>query len=217
MRCSTITCPASTASACPARYAMVAAVFLSIARRRRRGGADSTSDAAAPLVDRGSSRCCFSSKRVRADAGQPDVGRRGVATARRVEPAARAPAVYQQLATMPDATGRRRVPVRRSRLGAALRLLLDRPLEAARQRLQRRLSAAATRCGVARLQRVGERSRRGVARARATPARHTSIVHERALRRARPSREAWLDDHCAVEIARFDGDVLYDVTARLDR
>ena len=68
-------------------------------------------------------------------------GDSGLAPPPRVEPAATAPRIYHALAAMPGPVVARRISVRRSRVGAPLRLLLDRALEAPRQRLQRRVPA----------------------------------------------------------------------------
>ena len=98
-------------------------------------------------------------------------GRRGRAAGARRAASARAGRLSAARA-MPGDAGRRRVSVRRSRLGAALRLLLHRPLEAAASTATAAASRTATSARRAAAARRRERPTRRGGRS-STPARRT--------------------------------------------
>ena len=165
----------------PARYAMIAAVFLSITCRHRRGrrcidGARGRAD------DRRRSRwprflveAAFAPMPVNQTWGDGGVDPAG--TRRTGGDCARGLSAARRDARR---AGGRRVSVRRSRMGAALRLLLDRALEAPRQRLQRRVSRRATRCA-SRVCSASPTTRTRRGRRSSTLARRTSSCTRRAF------------------------------------
>ena len=190
----------------PARYAMIAGVFLSIVAGT--GAATLVqsrrtvvlSIACAYLVE-----TAFLPMPVNVSWGgtfvQPPA---------RVEPAAAAPAVYQHIATMPDVEVIAEFPF--GDISWELRYVYYSTVHW--KRLVNGYSGAFPdryKTRVALLERVASNPEAAWQALRDAGTTHV-IVHEGALN-AREAQiiEQWLTDHFAVEIARFDDDVLFDI------
>lgn len=196
----------------PARYAMIAGLFLAVLagfgaawglKRAARAGVAAAALSAALLVD-----LWFAPLAV----NQTWSGG-GVMPPARIEPAAEAPAVYHQLATMPDDTVVAEFPF--GDPAWELRYVYYSTVHW--RRLVNGYSGTfppsyATR--VALLQRLDEHPDAAWRALRDAGTTHV-VVHRAALAPAEAARVvAWLDDHFAVEIARFGDDLLYDVSGQ---
>jgi hypothetical protein len=194
----------------PARYAMIAGVFLSVVagfgaaaiiRRLRAGAVVVATLAVVFLIE-----VTFVPMPRNLAWGDG-----AVAPPPRIEPAGDAPAVYHQLATMPDGTVVMELPF--GDPAWELRYVYYSTVHW--RRLVNGYSGAFPRgysIRVALLQRIAEHPDDAWRALRAAGTTHV-VVHEAAF----PAGEAdvvnrWLADHFAVEIARFGGDRLYDVT-----
>ena len=194
----------------PARYAMIAGVFLSVVagfgaaallRRVRAGAAIAAAMAIAFLIE-----AAFVPLPRNLTWGDG-----AIAPPPRVEPAADAPPVYHQLATMPAGTVVAELPF--GDPAWELRYVYYSTVHW--KRLVNGYSGAfphGYKVRVALLQRVAENpdeAWRALGEAGTT---HV-VVHEAAFAPGEADvAKRWLADHFAVEIARFDGDLLYDVT-----
>jgi hypothetical protein len=194
----------------PARYAMIAGLFLSVVagfgaaaiiRRVNAGGAIVSALAAAFLIEA-------------AFAPLPrnlTWGDGAIAPPPRVEPAANAPAVYHQLASMPAGTVVAELPF--GDPAWELRYVYYSTVHW--QRLVNGYSGAFPhnyKVRVALLQRVADNPDEAWRALRDAGTTHV-VVHEDAFAAGEADVvKRWLDDHFAVEIARFGGDRLYDVS-----
>jgi hypothetical protein len=137
-------------------------------------------------------------------------GGRGVEPPDRVEPAYRAPAVYRHLATMPDATAIAEFPF--GDPAWELRYVYYSTVHW--KPIVNGYSGGfpqGYQARVAMFERIGERPEEAWAALKETGATH-AIVHDTAFAPGEADVvKRWLDDHFAVEIARFDGDLLYDL------
>ena len=143
---------------------------------------------------------------------QPDVGRRRrFEPPARVEPAADAPPVYHQLARMPDGKVVAEFPF--GDPAWELRYVYYSTVHW--KRLVNGYSGGfpqATRCA-SRCCSVSRRILTKPGARCATPARRMwSCTRRRSLPGEAAVVKRWLADHFAVEIARFGGDLLFDVT-----
>jgi len=197
----------------PARYGMVVALFLSIVAaggalaiaRARHGALILASLAVVFLLE-----VSFAPMPVNLSWGG-----NFVTPPSRVEPASDAPAVYQHLATMPDATVIAEFPF--GDISWELRYVYYSTVHW--KRLVNGYSGGfpdGYKARVALFERVGQHSDAAWRALRDAGTTHV-IVHEQALNAAEGQRiSQWLADHFAVEIARFNDDVLYDVDGKFD-
>jgi hypothetical protein len=194
----------------PARYAMVAGVFLSILA----GGG------AAVLIRRAKSGVWMTAAiallfLVEASFAPMPVnlswGGRGIEPPDHVEPASRAPAVYQHLAAMPDAKVIAEFPFGEP----AWELRYVYYSTAHWKPIVNGYSGAFPQGYLARvavLQRLDQRPDEAWRALKDAGTTHV-VVHEGAFAPGEADVvKGWLGNHFAVEIARFDGDLLYDVT-----
>jgi hypothetical protein len=195
----------------PARYAMVAAVFVSIVAgagaaslmRRTRHIALCGASLAAVFI----AEAAFAPMPVNVSWGgtyvQPPA---------RVEPAVNAPSVYHQLASMPEETVVAEFPF--GDLSWELRYVYYSAVHW--KRLVNGYSGGfpqGYKTRAALLQRVALHPDEAWRALRDIGTTHV-VVHERAFTPGEADAvKTWLNDHFAVEIARFDGDRLYDLTA----
>jgi hypothetical protein len=192
----------------PARYAMVAGVFLSIVAgtgattlfKSRRAGALSIALACAYLME-----TAFVPMPVNVSWGGTFVQ-----PPSHVEPAADAPAVYQHIKTMPDVHVIAEFPF--GDISWELRYVYYSTVHW--KRLVNGYSGGFPeryKTRVALLERVSSNPDAAWRALRDAGTTHV-IVHEGALNAIEAQTiERWLTDHFAVEIARFDGDVLFDI------
>jgi hypothetical protein len=194
----------------PARYAMIAGLFLSvmagfgaatIISRVKAGAAIVTALAVAFLIE-----VAFVPLPRNLTWGDG-----AIAPPPRVEPAAGAPAVYHQLASMPAGTVVAELPF--GDPAWELRYVYYSTVHW--QRLVNGYSGAFPhnyKVRVALLQRVAENPDDAWRALRDAGTTHV-VVHEDAFAAGEADVvKRWLDDHFAVEIARFGGDRLYDVS-----
>ncbi|HUE86874.1 MAG TPA: hypothetical protein VMO26_12440 [Vicinamibacterales bacterium] len=194
----------------PARYAMVAGVFLSIVagvgaassiRQTRAGAVVAAAVAAAFVIE-----VAFVPMPLNLAWGDG-----AIAPPPRIEPAADAPPVYHQLASMPATTVVAELPF--GDPAWELRYVYYSTVHW--KRLVNGYSGAfphGYKVRIALLQRIAENPEEAWRALREAGTTHV-VVHEAAV----PPGDAavvaqWLADHFAVEIARFGSDVLYDVS-----
>ena len=138
-------------------------------------------------------------------------GGRGIEPPDHVEPASRAPAVYQHLAAMPDAKVIAEFPF--GDPAWELRYVYYSTVHW--KPIVNGYSGGfpqGYQARVAVLQRVDQRPDEAWRALRDAGTTHV-VVHEGAFAPGEADAvKGWLDNHFAVEIARFDGDLLYDVT-----
>ncbi len=194
----------------PARYAMVAGVFLSILAgggaavliRRAKSGAWMTAAIALLFLVEAS----FAPMPVNLSWGG-----RGIEPPDHVEPASRAPAVYQHLAAMPDAKVIAEFPF--GEPAWELRYVYYSTVHW--KPIVNGYSGAFPQGYLARvavLQRLDQRPDEAWRALKDAGTTHV-VVHEGAFAPGEADVvKGWLENHFAVEIARFDGDLLYDVT-----
>ena len=193
----------------PARYAMIAAVFLTVVAGYgvtallawRAPKVVATAIAVVFLIE-----VAFVPMTVNATWGDG-----AITPPARVEPASSAPAVYHTLAEMPDATVVAEFPF--GDPAWELRYVYYSTVHW--KRLLNGYSGGfpqAYQARVALLQRVRENPDAAWRALRDAGTTHV-VVHQRAMTPAEATViTQWLNDHFAVEIARFDGDLLFDVS-----
>ena len=195
----------------PARYAMVAGVFLSILAgggaaaliRQAKSGAWMTAAIALLFLVEAS----FAPMPVNLSWGG-----RGIEPPDHVEPASRAPAVYQHLAAMPDAKVIAEFPF--GEPAWELRYVYYSTVHW--KPIVNGYSGAFPQGYLARvalLQRLDQRPDEAWRALKDAGTTHV-VVHEGAFAPGEADVvKGWLENHFAVEIARFNGDLLYDVAA----